>query len=253
MAHKRAVKNLSAENLKDSAFSCRTSASVEHSGCTAESVCSAWKLKSSHPGLFGGEKHAQSARNRVSSFASSEKSSSSEAGTSPWSPSTIESLEDRRLLTVNFAAATTFGVGSNPFAVTAADFNGDGEMDLATANWTGNNVSVLLGTGSGSFGTATNFTAGSVPYSVTTGDFNGDGKLDLATANYNANKVSVLINTSVSNSPPTVTANAAAVSANEGGTATNTGTFSDSQGNATVTITASIGTVTKNNSAGTWS
>ncbi|MEK6259848.1 MAG: Ig-like domain-containing protein [Planctomycetota bacterium] len=54
------------------------------------------------------------------------------------------------------------------------------------------------------------------------------------------------------NVPPVAAANVAAVSANEGGTATNAGTFSDAQGNATVTISASIGVVTQNNAAGTW-
>jgi len=38
----------------------------------------------------------------------------------------------------------------------------------------------------------------------------------------------------------------------EGATATRTGTFSDAEGNATVTLTASTGTITKNNAAGTW-
>ena len=33
---------------------------------------------------------------------------------------------------------------------------------------------------------------------------------------------------------------------------TNTGTFSDAQGNSTVAITASIGSVTQNNTTGTW-
>ena len=45
----------------------------------------------------------------------------------------------------------------------------------------------------------------------------------------------------------------AAVSANEGGTLTNSGTFSAPQGNSTAAITASIGTVTQNNANGTWS
>lgn len=56
----------------------------------------------------------------------------------------------------------------------------------------------------------------------------------------------------ITNSPPAVAANASAVSASEGGTATNTGTFSDPQGNSTVIVTASIGTVTQNNTTGTW-
>ena len=88
-----------------------------------------------------------------------------------------------------------FGAGTNPVSVTVGDFNGDGKTDLVTANETSNNVSVLLGTGVGSFGGATNFAAGTNPYSVAVGDFNGDGKADLATANIGSNNVSVLLGT----------------------------------------------------------
>ncbi len=69
---------------------------------------------------------------------------------------------------------------SAPSAV--GDFNGDGKSDLAVANANSSNVSVLLGTGTGSFGPATNFSVGSSPRSVAVGDFNGDGKSDLAVA-----------------------------------------------------------------------
>jgi hypothetical protein len=78
--------------------------------------------------------------------------------------------------------------------VAVGDFNGDGKSDLATANFN-SNVSVLLGTGTGSFGAATNFTVGTAPRSVTVGDFNGDGKSDLAVANANSSNVSVLLGT----------------------------------------------------------
>ncbi|MEH2333752.1 FG-GAP-like repeat-containing protein, partial [Nostoc sp.] len=78
------------------------------------------------------------------------------------------------------------------YSVTVGDFNGDGKLDLATANRSSNNVSVLLGNGTGGFATATNFTVNG-PQSVTMGDFNGDGKLDLATANHYYNNVSVLL------------------------------------------------------------
>ncbi|CCI04718.1 beta strand repeat-containing protein [Microcystis aeruginosa] len=95
----------------------------------------------------------------------------------------------------SFNPATNFSVGSNPLSVTVGDFNNDGKMDLAVANYYSNNVSVLLGTGTGSFGTATNFSVGSNPRSVTVGDFNNDGKMDLAVANYYSNNVSVLLGT----------------------------------------------------------
>ncbi|MCZ8120748.1 MAG: FG-GAP-like repeat-containing protein, partial [Microcystis sp. LE18-22.4A] len=95
----------------------------------------------------------------------------------------------------SFNPATNFSVGSYPFSVTVGDFNGDGKSDLAVANRDDNNVSVLLGTGTGSFGTATYFTVGTRPISVTVGDFNGDGKSDLATANIISKNVSVLLGT----------------------------------------------------------
>jgi hypothetical protein len=63
---------------------------------------------------------------------------------------------------------------------------------------------------------------------------------------------SAIANT-VINAAPTVGRDNAAVTVNEGSAATNTGTFSDAQGNATVTLTANVGTVTQNNAAGTWS
>src|SRR5207302_4496651 len=64
---------------------------------------------------------------------------------------------------------------------------------IVTANKNSNNVSVLLGDGTGSFSAATNFAVGSSPNSVAVGDFNGDGKQDLATANSGLANVSVLL------------------------------------------------------------
>ena len=56
--------------------------------------------------------------------------------------------------------ATNFAVGTVPLSVAVGDFNGDTILDLAVANGGSNNVSILLGTGTGSFGTATNFAVG---------------------------------------------------------------------------------------------
>ena len=70
-----------------------------------------------------------------------------------------------------------------PFSVAVGDFNGDGKQDLAVANQGSDNVSILLGDGTGNFSAPTNFAAGNGPCSVAVGDFNGDGKQDLAVAN----------------------------------------------------------------------
>ena len=51
----------------------------------------------------------------------------------------------------NFSAATNFGAGTDPFSVAVGDFNGDGKQDLAVANDSSNNVSILLGDGDGQF------------------------------------------------------------------------------------------------------
>ncbi len=63
------------------------------------------------------------------------------------------------------------------------DFNGDGWPDLAVANYFSNDISVLLGSGDGTFRVARNFPVGNRPRSIVVGDFNGDGWLDLVVAN----------------------------------------------------------------------
>jgi len=54
----------------------------------------------------------------------------------------------------------------------------DGKLDLAVANLSSANVSILLGTGTGGFSAATNFAVVNQPNSVAVGDFNSDGKLE---------------------------------------------------------------------------
>jgi hypothetical protein len=74
-------------------------------------------------------------------------------------------------------------------------------LDLAVPGSQSNNVSILFGTGTGSFIPFTSFFAGDLPAAVAVGDFNRDGKQDLAVANANSNDVSILLNTA----PPPVT------------------------------------------------
>jgi hypothetical protein len=94
-----------------------------------------------------------------------------------------------------FDAPTTFSVGVVFLArwVSIGDLNGDGNLDLVTANQGSSNVSVLLGAGDGTFGAPTIFAAGSFPWTVSIGDLNGDGDLDLVTASTSTNKATVLL------------------------------------------------------------
>lgn len=73
---------------------------------------------------------------------------------------------------------------SMPIYTCPADFNGDGNIDVAVGNGSSPSISVFLGTGTGSFGTPTHFTVTCVqPEQLTSADFNNDGIADIATAN----------------------------------------------------------------------
>lgn len=94
-----------------------------------------------------------------------------------------------------FAAAGQIETGIIPAAAAIADFNGDGALDIVTANSDEGTVSVHLGVGDGTFDAEPyrTFAAGEGVYDVKAADFNEDGDLDLVTANYNAISASVLI------------------------------------------------------------
>ena len=88
-----------------------------------------------------------------------------------------------------FRSAVNYAAGSNPISLIAADLNGDGKLDLVVGAGCGQSnpctsatVSVLSGSGLGSFETPLNYYAGVSPISGAAGDFNNDGGIDLALA-----------------------------------------------------------------------
>ena len=88
---------------------------------------------------------------------------------------------------------TDFATAAAPKALARADFNGDGILDLAVANSGSNSVSILQGTGTGSFTLRSTVATGSTPVSIAVGDFNLDGKPDLAVTNQGDNTISILL------------------------------------------------------------
>jgi Bacterial Ig-like domain (group 3)/FG-GAP-like repeat len=93
-----------------------------------------------------------------------------------------------------FTEAGSFPTGSgsdSPYSVAVGDFNGDGKLDLVTADDQNNKVSILLGNGDGTFQPHASYPTGTDSWKVVTGDFNRDGLLDVAVAG--ADGVSVLL------------------------------------------------------------
>jgi hypothetical protein len=88
-----------------------------------------------------------------------------------------------------FTAAPSPAAGPYPYTITAADFNGDGILDLAIgsrnsySSFVSGSVAILLGNGDGTFRPAASVPTNGIPESISVGDFNGDGKPDMVVAN----------------------------------------------------------------------
>ena len=95
--------------------------------------------------------------------------------------------------TFSFQAPSVHGLSGTAEGLALADLNGDGVLDAATANFSSNQVDVLLGNGNGTFAARTSFPVPNNPARIVAADFNGDGVLDLAATRYNAGNVAVLI------------------------------------------------------------
>jgi hypothetical protein len=102
-----------------------------------------------------------------------------------------DGILDLAVATLNGGASLLLGNGDGTFknlvsygpgarGILAADFNGDGNLDLALANTINSAVVILLGNGDGAFQTPISTSFAGV--SLAAADFNGDGKLDLAVA-----------------------------------------------------------------------
>ena len=95
----------------------------------------------------------------------------------------VENALDRVLVYTNngsggFSLPMLLPVGDGPGSIATGDFDGNGSPDIAVANGISEDVSILLGDGSG-FGAAHHIPVGNALTSLTVADFNRDGHPDL--------------------------------------------------------------------------
>ena len=92
--------------------------------------------------------------------------------------------------TGTFGAPTVLNTGNFPRGLAAADFSGDGKVDLATANRNSNNLTIFINNGAG-FAAGVPQAAGVNPNKVSAADLNLDGKIDLINTNSNGGSASI--------------------------------------------------------------
>ena len=95
-----------------------------------------------------------------------------------------------------FAPAIYLLADASPLAVVLGDFNLDGHLDIASANYVGNNVSVFLGDGKGGFTSSPSYIAGSGACGLLAADINRDGKPDLVVVDQFSSSLTVLLHAS---------------------------------------------------------
>ncbi len=81
-----------------------------------------------------------------------------------------------------FGTYRQYGTGNSPRGVFTRDVDGDGDVDIASANYFGSTISILNNDGLGRFSLPREYPIGLEPYAVVLEDFNGDGHIDAASA-----------------------------------------------------------------------
>lgn len=96
-------------------------------------------------------------------------------------------MQGARAQTSLFAPVVSYPTGGQTESVALSDLDGDGDLDMAAANRSTDDLSVLMNNGDGSFAPEVRYAGvGNGPHWVGAGDLDGDGDADLAVARVNS-------------------------------------------------------------------
>src|SRR5262245_1602099 len=86
------------------------------------------------------------------------------------------------LAAITYNAPTFVPTALAPASLAVADFNGDGHLDFASANWTsppGAEITVRFGDGTGAFPSGGSFAGPVLPHNIVAADMDNDTDIDL--------------------------------------------------------------------------
>jgi hypothetical protein len=104
--------------------------------------------------------------------------------------------------TGSFNLLQNYSVGFNPWNISVEDYNNDGNLDIAVANYNPPGITVILGNGNGSFNSPTTFfviAAAPNANSICSSDYNEDGNMDLVVTNSNSGNLAILFGDGLGN------------------------------------------------------
>ncbi len=94
----------------------------------------------------------------------------------------------------SFAGVASVVGQTDARGVAAGDWDADGDLDLAVANFGANSLAILFNDGAGAFSNTQTITGLQGATAISAGDWDADGDLDLAVANFGANSLAILFN-----------------------------------------------------------